>query len=180
MTIRTCVESVKAKRIFSVVVVAALALVLGVALSPQKDDIPETQRTVLGINISNATIITDTDSHGGFHGDGITFLVVEFEDDSCLNQIKGNSSWKQLPVNYPVDALLYGTQSGSSFIGPYVTEGGKKLFPKAETGYYYFKDRHTGTGGQGNKDVVNRHSFNFTVALYDEDTQTLYYCEFDT
>ena len=97
-----------------------------------------------------------------------------------MNQIKGNSSWKQLPVNYPVDALLYGTQSGSSFIGPYVTEGGKKLFPKAETGYYYFKDRHTGAGGQGNKDVVNRHSFNFTVALYDEDTQTLYYCEFDT
>ena len=77
MIIRTCVESVKVKRIFSVVVVAALALVLGIALSPQKDDIPETQRTVLGINISHATIITDTDSHGGFHGDGITFLVVE-------------------------------------------------------------------------------------------------------
>ena len=162
-------------------VAAVAVIVLGRVLhSPQKDDISETQRTVLGINISNGTIITDTDSHGGFHGDGITFLEVAFEDDSCLNQIKGNSSWKQLPVSYPVDALLYGTQNGSSSIGPYVTEGGKKLFPKAETGYYYFKDRHTGAGGQGSKDVVNRHSFNFTVALYDEDTQTLYYCEFDT
>lgn len=99
---------------------------------------------------------------------------------TCLNQIKGNTSWKQLPVSYPVDALLYGTQNGSSSIGPYVTESGKKLFPKAETGYYYFKDRHTGAGGQGSKDVVNRYSFNFTVALYDEDTRTLYYCEFDT
>lgn len=39
MTIRTCVESVKAKRIFSVVVVTALALVLGIALSPQKDSL---------------------------------------------------------------------------------------------------------------------------------------------
>ena len=162
-------------------VAAVAVIVLGIVLhSPQKDDISEPQRTVLGINISSGSIITDTDSHGGFHGDGITFLEVVFEDDSCLNQIKGNSSWKQLPVSYPVDALLYGTQNGSSSIGPYVTEGGKKLFPKAETGYYYFKDRHTGAGGQGSKDVVNRHSFNFTVALYDEDTQTLYYCEFDT
>ena len=159
--------------------VAALTLVLGVVLSPQIDNIPETQRTVLGINISGGTIITETDSHGWF-GDGITFLEVEFEDDTCLNQIKGNSSWKQLPVSYPVDALLYGTQNGSSSIGPYVTEGGKKLFPKADTGYYYFKDRHSGAGNQGSKDVVNRNSFNFTVALYDEDTQTLYYCEFDT
>ena len=162
-------------------VAAVAVIVLGIVLhSPQKDDISEPQRTVLGINISSGSIITDTDSHGGFHGDGITFLEVAFEDDSCLNQIKGNSSWKQLPVSYPVDALLYGTQNGSSSIGPYVTEGGKKLFPKAETGYYYFKDRHTGAGGQGSKDVVNRHSFNFTVALYDEDTRTLYYCEFDT
>ena len=162
-------------------VAAVAVIVLGIVLhSPQKDDISEPQRTVLGINISSGSIITDTDSHGGFHGGGITFLEVAFEDDSCLNQIKGNSSWKQLPVSYPVDALLYGTQNGSSSIGPYVTEGGKKLFPKAETGYYYFKDRHTGAGGQGSKDVVNRHSFNFTVALYDEDTQTLYYCEFDT
>lgn len=162
-------------------VAAVAVIVLGIVLhSPQKDDISEPQRTVLGINISSGSIITDTDSHGGFHGDGITFLEVAFEDDSCLNQIKGNSSWKQLPVSYPVDALLYGTQNGSSSIGPYVTDGGKKLFPKAETGYYYFKDRHTGAGGQGSKDVVNRHSFNFTVALYDEDTQTLYYCEFDT
>ena len=61
MTIRTCVESVKSKRIFSVVVVAALALVLGIALSPQKDDIPETQRTVLGINISHATNAAETE-----------------------------------------------------------------------------------------------------------------------
>ena len=171
----------KTRRIFSMGVAAVAVIVLGIVLhSPQKDDMSEPQRTVLGINISSGSIITDTDSHGGFHGDGITFLEVAFEDDSCLNQIKGNSSWKQLPVSYPVDALLYGTQNGSSSIGPYVTEGGKKLFPKAETGYYYFKDRHTGAGGQGSKDVVNRHSFNFTVALYDEDTQTLYYCEFDT
>ena len=171
----------KTRRIFSMGVAAVAVIVLGIVLhSPQKDDISEPQRTVLGINISSGSIITDTDSHGGFHGDGITFLEVAFEDDSCLNQIKGNSSWKQLPVSYPVDALLYGTQNGSSSIGPYVTEGGKKLFPKAETGYYYFKDRHTGAGGQGSKDVVNRHSFNFTVALYDEDTRTLYYCEFDT
>ena len=170
----------KTKRIFFIGMTAVAVIILGIVLhSPEKDDISETQRTVLGINISSGTIITDTDSHGWF-GDGITFLEVAFEDESCLNQIKGNSSWKQLPVSYPVDALLYGTQNGSSSIGPYVTEGGKKLFPKAETGYYYFKDRHSGAGNQGSKDVVNRHSFNFTVALYDEDTRTLYYCEFDT
>ena len=100
-------------------VAAVAVIVLGIVLhSPQKDDISEPQRTVLGINISSGSIITDTDSHGGFHGDGITFLEVAFEDDSCLNQIKGNSSWKQLPVSYPVDALLYGTQNGSSSIGP--------------------------------------------------------------
>lgn len=69
-------------------VVAGLVVVLGIVLCfLQKEESLPPQRTVLGMDISHGTIVTDMDSHGGFHGDGIVFLEVVFEDDSLRNKI---------------------------------------------------------------------------------------------
>lgn len=172
---------VRSKWIFSFALSAALTIIFGIVFYLlQKENGLVPQRTALGMDISHGTIITNTDSHGGFHGDGIAFLEVVFEDDSLGNKMAINPSWCHLPVDDHVAALLYGVELGSGLSGPYVTQNGKKLFPKVENGYYFFQDRYNGGGHSQGKDITNRESLNLTVAIYDEDSRTLYYCEFDT
>jgi len=44
-----------------------------------------------------------------------------------------------------------------------------------------FVDRHSESKDiHSDIDLFSRHSFNFTIALYDVDSNTLYYYEFDT
>lgn len=54
-------------------------------------------------------------------------------------------------------------------------------WPAVTGGLYKFVDRHSGADDKSNDaSILNRSSFNFSVAVYDPDTATLYYFEFDT
>ena len=58
---------------------------------------------------------------------------------------------------------------------------GAPVIPEVENGYYYFLDRHSqSTNPKYDSGVLGRASYNFTIAIYDEDRQTLYYAELDT
>ena len=53
--------------------------------------------------------------------------------------------------------------------------------PQIENGYYNFYDR--ASKNKNNNDdskLFDRYSFNFSLAIYDADTDRLYYFEFDT
>ncbi len=132
----------------------------------------------LGIDVSGGTETEHTDTHGGFHGDGTTFIALHFSDEACLNEIESSASWKPLPLSENLETLVYGQASG----GPVLTsDKGDPLFPQVENGYYYLWDRHDESENrQDDSDLLQRASFNFTLALYDADAKTLYYCAFDT
>ena len=49
--------------------------------------------------------------------------------------------------------------------------------PEIRAGFYRLIDRHAQAG---ETDLLGRASLNFTLALYDTDTDTLYYFEMDT
>ena len=139
---------------------------------------------ILGVDVSSGIVINTQDSHGGFHGDGLLFTKITFTDntDTLENEIKSNSSWTEMPLSENLNTLIYGTKSDNECIGPFIgNEEINPLFPKIENGYYFFKDRHSDSENSSNdSDVLNRHSFNFTIAMYDEDTKTIYYAENDT
>ena len=121
------------------------------------------------------------DSHGGFHGDGIAYAAVTFPDQEAERAIAQNPDWKPYPLDGTVQALLYGITTASESIGPYVTDDdGEPLFPEIRDGYYLLLDRYGETVPGHQEDILNRASFNFTVAVYDRDTRTLYYAEMDT
>ena len=62
--------------------------------------------------------------------------------------------------------------------GPYVTDDDNDpLIPEIRAGFYRLIDRHAQAG---ETDLLGRASLNFTLALYDTDTDTLYFCEMDT
>ena len=131
----------------------------------------------LGMDVSNGNEISNLDTHGGFHGDGMTCIVLSFPDHKVLEQIKADTRWKAFPLDGTAKTLIYGISDETSIIGPFLNDGnGDPLVPEIQNGYYLLIDRHTGKG----TDILNRGSFNFTLVLYDTDADTLYYCKLDT
>lgn len=135
----------------------------------------------LGVDVRTGSIIEESDTHGGFHGDGMRFVSLAFSDDSVSRQIAGSGVWSPLPWSHQLTTLAYGSGTAAIRSGPYLTDGnGAPVLPAVQNGYYFFYDRHSQAENPRDESAVFRGSFNFTLALYDTDTDTLYYVEFDT
>lgn len=136
----------------------------------------------IGIDFSedNGYLVSMTNTHGGFLGDGEFVAIYTFEDDSVEEQIKANEHWRN-SASLKTSAIMYGSSTVSRFFND---ENGNNVFPIIENGYYFFYDRHSDAADPySDKDVLNieiRYSYNFTVAAYDCDTDTLYFAELDT
>ena len=132
---------------------------------------------LLGLDISNGEVISNYDTHGGFHGDGTTCIAYRFDDDTILEEIRNSSEWSEFPLDETVQALVYGLSDGTTRKGPMLNDNeGQPIVPEIQNGYYLLIDRQNGA----ETDILDRYSFNFTLGLYDIDTNTLYFCELDT
>ncbi len=110
----------------------------------------------LNLSLDDATVLEEWDNHGGFHGDGETFVKL-----SCADGFEENfgSEWKALPLEG--EAYQYFYEWGGVFEHP---ETGERVIPEVEIGYWYFK---------------NTGAMNWDFALYDCDENILYFYEFD-
>ena len=53
--------------------------------------------------------------------------------------------------------------------------------PAIYNGYYMFEDRHSESkDSRDDSELFDRYSYNFSIAIYDCDTDKMYYFEFDT
>lgn len=130
----------------------------------------------LGVSAQHGTVLSHEDTHGGMGNDGHTFTVISFSDDHCPRGLQGN--WNPLPLTENLSVLLYGGKTR----GPALTdEEGKCRIPVIEEGYYTFRDRHPeAEDPTSDFAIFRRHSFNYTIGLYDTETKTLYYFKEDT
>lgn len=98
-----------------------------------------------------------------FHGDG-SFTVPE------------RGFWHELPLTETLSAMVYDYRT------ELLRDGNDRArIPEVENGYYFFYDRHSKSLSPfRDEDLFSRSSFNFTLAIYDADTLTLYYYELDT
>lgn len=99
--------------------------------------------------------------------------------ENVLSQIKNNDNWKALPLSQNVELEMYGGKKGTV---TYESDLAKKLdMPKIQHGYWIFIDRFNNetrvTDGEG---LFPRYSANYTLGIYDIDSNTLYYCKFDS
>lgn len=123
-----------------------------------------------GFSKNDFEIIEELDTHGGFHGDGSYYLTLDCSanKEKALENI---SDWHQLPLSDNLEFIMYG--------GYHLAE--KAKIPKIENGYYRFYDRHSESNNRNDdSELLERHSYNFSFAIYDTDTNKFYYFEFDT
>ena len=126
----------------------------------------------LNLKLVKANQIVEYDDHGAM-GDVTRFITFEFDSNDTLNQIKSDSNWKKFPLDKTTKTLMYGDEKTSS----YVTDNNSGLlFPEISEGYYLLIDRQE----DKSQNILNRPSSNFTLAVYDTKTNTLYFAEIDT
>ena len=174
-------EIIMKKRVF-IIPALLLAVLLSTGCQEKGETIQRKISDVLGVDVGEGTVVASEDSHGGFHGDGMYFVTLRFSNGTFLDQASEAQGWKSLPLSENLTKLVYGMEDDTSKIGPYLTkEIGEPVIPKVQNGCYYFLDRHSkNVDGYDDSDVLNRGSLNLTVAIYDVDTDTLYYVEYDS
>lgn len=132
----------------------------------------------LGVDLSAGTLVVSSDSHGGFHGDGMTAIQIVIPD----LKIPESPNWHPLPLSDNLNRAFYGASGDSWTYGALLTdESGHPLLPQVEHGCWFFSDRHSqSTDSADDADLHSRSSWNFTAAVYDYDTATLHFFRFDT
>lgn len=136
----------------------------------------------LGISIPGNLEIEYEDTHGGFHGDGVTLARAQLEGkdaEKILKEIKDNDNWKSLPLPKNIEIVMYGGEKDSMM---YESDLAEKLdMPKIQNGYWIFIDRYNNekrvTDGE---ELLSRYSANYTVGIYDAESNILYYCKYDS
>lgn len=136
----------------------------------------------INIEMLDVLSVEHMDDHGGFHGDGQKFAKIEFDKINGLNilsQIEKDDRWNKLPLTENLNLIMYGGVKDNI---EYTDKFAEKLgIPEMKNGYWYFIDRHS-ESIQPEKDMelFDRHSFNFTLAMYNANDNILYFFEFDT
>lgn len=154
-----------------------LALIYLFSLKPTSDYIDKTTER-FGFAKRDFTVIEELDTHGGFLGDGSYYLILDCSNnkEQALDKVKG---WNKLPLSENLNLIMYGGEKDGVTYGYELAK--EAHMPKISNGYYMFEDRHSESkDNKDDSDLLDRHSSNFSVAIYDCDTDRLYYFEFDT
>ena len=115
---------------------------------------------VLSLDLSAATVAEEWDTHGGIHGDGVTFLKLSVADGFESNLGTG---WQAFPLTEGSDVYKYYYEWGGTFEHPDVS--GVKVIPEIENGYWWYEAER---------------QQNWIFAALDVDTDTFYYYKFDS
>ena len=134
---------------------------------------PNIDKGYFGFEKKDYIVLEEEDSHGGFHGDGSYYLILDCSEnkEKALENLKG---WNELPLSKNLNLIIYGNESYTY----HLAEMAK--IPEIEHGYFCFWDRNADVNHMDDTELFNRYSFNFSFAIYDSDTDIMYYLEFDT
>jgi hypothetical protein len=138
-------------------------------------------------DVSNGSVEKYINTHGGFLGDGETYIKISFDNKKCLNSITNNRLWKPFPLTQDIKTALWGREYtvGDTEIseGPLISNEEGIVIPAIKNGYYCFIDRTEGKNElkrTADRFINVGYSYNFTISIYDTDTDSLYYYELDT
>ena len=116
--------------------------------------------------------IEEKDTHGGFNGDGETIAKFYFSDKQAknfTNSISNNLHWNKFPIPETLQDCVYNS----------INEDIK--IPFINNGYWFFLDRHSKATNRYNYyEMFGRASLNYSIAIFDMDSNILYIYSLDT
>ena len=142
---------------------------------------PENVAQELGVSLPETVSVGYEDTHGGFHGDGETFVTLTFsaDDAAALQAQLAEQGWQPLPMEGEMRAAVYGGELDGVNYGDGVFARYSVSSPV--NGWYWFFDRHSEATDPHSADgLLGRYSMNYSAAVFDADRNTLYYYELDT
>lgn len=125
------------------------------------------------------TVVEEQNTHSSFPTDGSYYLILDCSNNK-ETALKIVNSWSSLPLSENLDLIMFGGEKdGISYDGYDLSK--EAHIPEIKNGYYCFKDRHSkAENPSDDSELLSRGSFNFSLAIYDSDTDIFYYFEFDT
>ena len=123
---------------------------------------------VLDLSLPEGDVITDIDTHGGFHGDGESCIVLAFtpeNGEALAEELAGRSDWQTLPLDDLPATVM-------ESIIPLLEDDGLD-YTVPDQGWYWYHDRSP--AGHSRKFPLN-----CTIAIYDPQSCQLAYFELDT
>lgn len=157
----------------SVIIISVLAIL--VILLVVEFKVSEYRRMAMdiGIYVPVSCEMYYKDTHAGFHMDGEVYARVYFSNGQAkrfIKKIKENEHWNNLPMDAEFQEEVTIDKYGDNMELPII-----------ENGYWFFLDRHSeAINKYDEKAIYDRYSYNYTVAIFDTDTNILYYYELDT
>lgn len=160
--------------IMIIIIICVLAILIPIL--NRGEDVTKTIKKLAKVDVSNCEIVQGKDTHSDFLGDGEKLVVYDCSQEDILPQIK---NWKTLPLSENLNLMMYGGEKeGVTYLYNLASENN---IPYIEEGYYYFLNENPESISiNGDKNLFNAHSFNFTIMLYDLSTNFIYYFKYDT
>jgi len=152
-------------------------MLLFLVIKPVDNYIDKTKQ-YFGFTKKDFLVVEELDTHDGFQGEGLYYLILDCSHNKTKSmQIVKN--WKKLPLSENLNYIMYGEVKDGLTYGYELAK--EAHIPKIENGYYIFKDEHSQSkDSTDDTELLDRHSYNFSIAIYDCDTDQMYYFEYDT
>lgn len=159
------------KRVLCILLAGALLLALAGCGALSKAERQIKKRAGLDLDLSGCRVVSETDTHGGFLGDGEYLLVLDCSgsEEKLIAQTGG---WSTFPLSENVRTVLYDWGVAEQY-----------GIPEIGGGAWYFRDRFADDAALDRRSdalLLSRPAVNFSLLLYDADHSRLYYFEMDT
>ena len=159
-------------------ILTGLLSVMLLLLMKPIDNYTDITTPYFGFTKKDFSVIEELDTHDGFQGEGSYYLILDCSGNKqkALDIIK---DWNKLPLSENLNMAMYGGEKDGVV---YDYELAKEAYmPKIENGYYMFKNKQSGSNNSADDaKLLDRSSFNFSIGVYDCETDKMYYFEFDT
>ena len=131
-----------------------------------------------GFTKNDFSVVEEFEDYGGFPVDGSRYLILDCSANK-QKALKIIKDWKKLPLSKNINIVMFGEEKDGLIYGYELAK--EAHMPKIENGYYIFEDSQLkGKDKSDDSELLNGYSFNFEIAVYDCDTDRMYYFEFDS
>lgn len=142
-------------------------------------DYIDKKMSVMGFSKNDFTVVAEINNYEDVHADRKYCLVLDCSENRD-RAYKNLEAWNKLPLPEQLEIVTYGGDYYGTFYPESRFLDGISV-PEITNGYYYFKDRYRKAFDSNDCTVLlDRKTRNFDFAIYDADTDMLYYIREDT